>query len=184
MKRILTAMLAGTMLFSTISCKNNNIDNSDNDNTTDISLTKEEKIIYNALNESERYSYEEYGEIAACSNIYTYEYPHNESDELYPFILLNMSDRVDSYCYIDFSNDDEDVHVLVTKGKIKGSLITYPEMAVVNRLCYYDESLDDSSYEVDHVVELFTYLGFPPFYISDDSTINVKAISKKLKESK
>lgn len=46
MKRILTAMLAGTMLFSAISCENNNIDNSNIDNSEyDKSFLESDEIL-------------------------------------------------------------------------------------------------------------------------------------------
>lgn len=155
------------------------------------SLTENENKIYEALIENE-YSYEEYGDIISCSNIYSYG---DENDEQYPFLLLDMSNKVDSYCYIDFADDEEDVCVLVVEGDSKGIIFTYYDLAIASAYHLVEADFDlfkslfptavsnvDKLDEV--VVKQFPVYGYDLFYIPDDSTINTKLISKTLKSEK
>ncbi|MDE5569939.1 MAG: hypothetical protein K2J47_05380 [Ruminococcus sp.] len=151
------------------------------------SLTEEENKILEALVNG-KYSYEEYGDIISCSNIYSYD---DENDEQYPFILLDVSNKVDSYCYIDFADDDEDVCVLVVEGDSQGTIFTYSESAIASAYHLLNSDYDlfikmfPSAVEnIDNLNEIipnrFTELGYYLFYVPDDSTINTRIISKNL----
>ena len=177
MKKIISIFLAVLVCTSFAGCGSSKKEES----AADMPLTEEEEKIYEAISKSD-YSYEKYGKVTACSNIYKYEYPHTESDELYPFIELDMSDNVDSYCYIDFANDEEDVCVLVTEGKNKGKITTYGSAVSLTASLYMEDLI--KKYSEDELQEVFNGMGYPYFYVSDDSTINVKALSKKLKGDK
>ena len=157
------------------------------------STTEEENKILEALAEGD-YSYEKYGDIISCSNIYSY---NDENDVQYPFLMLDLSDKVNSYCYIDFSDDDEDVCVLVIEGDIKGSIITYLSSAkgsmsllytkdedlVMNMFPDFASAITQGDEKVDeYLKKQWPILGYDLFYVPDDSTINAKVLSKLVKD--
>ena len=177
MKKIIAFLMAFTMCVGFSSCGE--------------SLTENENKIYEALIEDE-YSYEEYGDIISCSNIYSYG---DENDEQYPFLLIDMSNKVDSYCYIDFADDEEDVCVLVVEGDSKGRIFTYYDSAIGSAYLLVEKDFDlfksmfpTAASSVDKldevVVKQFPVYGYDLFYIPDDSTINTKLLSKTLKSEK
>ncbi|MCM1131989.1 MAG: hypothetical protein NC340_00800 [Ruminococcus flavefaciens] len=130
--------------------------------------------IAEALKQSNIYSEEI--TVTACSDIFT---ANDERDEQSPFMLLEPSDYVSEYCYIEIEEDDStQVYVLSVGDKNTGAAHTYDNMITISTLYLSDTvSLLDSS-DIEEIIRENS----SEYTVTPGDNVNVKRINKAIAE--